>query len=505
VAEICYRLDGLPLAIELAAARIKLFSPEALLARLERRLQVLIGGSRDLPVRQQTLRNTIDWSYNLLDPGEQALFWRLGVFVGGCSLEAATEVLRTEGRGLSEESPASTLSPQSSVLDGLVSLVDKSLLKSESASDQTPRFTMLEKVSEYALERLAASGEVEAIRQRHAEYYLALAEKSIENDGRYTELALFDQFEQDLDNIRAALEWSHLAESAAEIEVRLAAALVQFWVVRGHASEGWERLKAALVRRSQVTAPVRAHALGVAVLFPVHSTGDPEQVAPFIEEALALNQVLGDKQGIAWTLIALGTVAAYQGDYQRATRLHEQSLSLYQALNDTWSISRALFLLGQLAQMQGDLERGKALLEQSLTLCRQSIGTTWAIVGRMTSLGEVLLAQGDAVQASALFVESLTLCRDSRDKVDIPMAIAGLAGVARSQGHLDRATRLLGAAKALSDTSGSYHGLAGSLIMDSTIAAVRTQLDEATFALMWAQGQKMTLEQATAEALAGDG
>jgi tetratricopeptide (TPR) repeat protein len=255
---------------------------------------------------------------------------------------------------------------------------------------------MLETIREYALERLAASGEIETIRRRYAEYYLALAEKWLEDDRGDTELALFDQFEQDLDNLRAALDWSHAAESAAEIEVRLAAALVQFWVVRGYASEGWERLKVALVRRSQVTAAVRAQALGTAVLFPVHLAGDLEQVAPFVEEGLALNQMLGDTQGIAWALIALGTVAAYQGDYQRATQLNEQSLTLYQALNDTWGMSRALFLLGELAQLQGDLERARALLEQSLTLCRQSTGATWPIVRRMTSLGEVVLAQGDA-------------------------------------------------------------------------------------------------------------
>jgi predicted ATPase/class 3 adenylate cyclase len=493
IAEICYRLDGLPLAIELAAARIKFFSPEALLARLGRRLQVLTGGPRDLPVRQQTLRNTIDWSYNLLDAGEQALFRRLGVFVGGCTLDAAVAVCNADGELMLD------------VISGVASLTNKSLLRLSEGLEGEPRFMMLETVNEYATEWLEQSGEAEAARQQHAEYFMELAGKRLEYSGRHTELALFDQLEQELDNIRAALDWSHLTESAAEIEMRLAAELTQFWVVRGYASEGWERLKAALERRSQVTPAVRAHALGIAVLFLVHLAVDPEQVAPFVEEALALNQTLGDREGIAWNLISLGTVAAYQGDYQRATQLNEQGLALYQALNHTWGMSRALFLLGELAQLQDDLERARTLLEQSLTLCRQSVGMTWAIARRVTSLGQVVLAQGNAARARALFVESLTLCLESRDKVDIPMALTGLAGVAQAQGQLDRAARLLGAAEALSDISGSYRGLTGSLIINSLITAVRGQLDDATFAAMWTQGQKMTLDQATAEALRGGG
>jgi tetratricopeptide (TPR) repeat protein len=500
VAQICYRLDGLPLAIELAAARIKFFPPEALLARLERRLQLLTGGPRDLPLRQQTLRNTIDWSYNLLEPDEQALFQRLGVFVGGCTLEAAEAVCgdwgwRTGDRDVSH--------PQSLILDDLISLADKSLLRQEQGPDAELRFTMLETVGEYALEQLAASGALEATRQRHAQYYLTLAEKRIEDQGRHTELARFDQLEHDLDNIRAALDYSHVAASAAATELRLVVALTQFWVVRGYASEGWDRLKAALERRSQVTDALCAQALGNSVLFPVHSAGDLEQAALFIEEALALNQMLGDRPGIAWNHISLGTVAAFGGDYRRATQLNQQGLELYQALNDTWGMSRALFLLGELAQLQGDLAGAKVMLQQSLALCRQSFGVTWAIARRITSLGAVVLAQGDTAQASALFMESLAMCLDSRDKVDIPMALAGLAGVAQAQGQVDRAARLLGAAEALSDTSGSYRGLAGSLIMDGAIAAVRSRLDDATFAAMWAEGQTMTLEQVKAEALAG--
>jgi tetratricopeptide (TPR) repeat protein len=347
---------------------------------------------------------------------------------------------------------------------------------------------------------LEEHGESETLRW-HAEYYLALAERWWEEAHGNTEVALFDQFEQDLDNLRAALDWSHIEESAAEIEVRLSTALAQFWVVRGYASEGWERLKAALVRRSQVTAAVRAHALSIAVLFPAHFAGDFEQVIPFVEEGLALQQMLGDTLGIAWALIGLGSVAAYQGDYQRATRLNQQSLTLYQALNDTWGMSCAYFQLGQLAHLQDDQERARVLLEQSLTLCWQSTQARWPILRRMMSLGEVVLAQGDAARASELFAESLMLCRDSRDKVDIPMALVGLAGVAQAQGQPDRAARLLGAAEMLSETSGSFRGLAGNLIMERRTTAARAQLDQVTFAAAWAAGRTMTPEAVIDEAL----
>jgi predicted ATPase len=490
VAAICQRLDGLPLAIELAAARVKLFPPQALQSRLESRLNFLTGGARDLPARQQTIRSTIDWSYRLLDEDEQTLFRRLGVFVGGGTLEAAEVVC-----------DANDTLPIG-VVDGIAALVDKSLLRQETGGGGEPRFVMLETIREYALERLEECGEGETLRQ-HTEYYLALAERQWEEDHGDIEVALFDQFEQDLDNLRAALDWSHAAESAAEIEMRLSTALAQFWVVRGYASEGWERLKTALARRSQVSAAIRARALSTVALFPVHFGGDLEQVAPFVEEGLALMQMLGDTRGIAWLLMALGSVAAYQGDYQRATQLNDQSLALYQALDDTWGMSISHFQLGELALLQGDLERAGVLLEQSLTLCRQSTGAIWGIVRRMTRLGEVVLAQGDAARASALFAESLTLCRDSRDKVDIPMALVGLAGVARSQGQPERAARLLGAAEALSDTSGAYRGLAGGFIVEHTTTAVRAQLDEAAFAAAWAAGRAISLEAAIAEALPG--
>jgi predicted ATPase/transcriptional regulator with XRE-family HTH domain len=489
VAEICRRLDGLPLAIELAAAHIKFFAPAALLMRLEDRLELLAGGPRDLPMRQQTMRNTIDWSYHLLDAGEQVLFRRLGVFVRGCTLQAAAAVCHADG--------ALALDPGA----GLAALTNKSLLQQSAGPDGEPRFTMLETVRGYALELLTTCGEAAAVRQRHAAYYLALAEQSAEASYGKAELASYEQLEHELDNLRAALDWCHAQPGAAAIEIRLATALAQCWVIRGYAREWWERMQAALLRRSEVPEALRARALIISVLFLIHGGGDPEQVAPFVAEGLTLKRMLGDTTGTAWALMAQGTIAAYAGDYRRAARLNEQSLSLYQALNNPWGQSIAHFQLGELALLQGDQERAGALLEQSVTLYRQSIGATWAIARRLTWLGLVVLAQGDVVRAGALFRESLTLCSSSRNKVDLPMTLVGLAGVAQSQGRPEAAARLLGAADALSRTVGSYRGLIGGLITERTTAAVRDHLDNATFAVRWAEGQRMSLEQAQAEAL----
>jgi predicted ATPase/DNA-binding XRE family transcriptional regulator len=489
IAAICARLDGLPLAIELAAARVKFFPPQALLARLQSPLQLLTGGPRDLPVRQQALRNTLDWSYNLLEAQEQVLFRRLGAFVGGFTLQAAAAICDDEG----------VLPPDSAEV--VISLADKSLLRRGDGLLGEPRFTMPATVRAYALERLAVSGEVEAVRQRHAEHYLALAERVREEYRGAAEVALFSRLEHDLDNLRAALDWSHATKGGAAIELRLATALAQFWVVRGYAREGWERVQAALARRSQVSDAVRAQALTFVALFPAHLGAELEQLSPFLAEGLTLNEALGDTWGAAWVLMAMGFVAAHQGDHQRATQLNQQSLSLYQSLDEPWGMSISYFQLGELALLGGALERASAFLEQSLALCRQSIGTTWALARRMTCLGMVVLMQGDDSRARALFAESLTMCYDSQDRVDIPMALVGLAEVARSQGRPGQAARLLGAAGALSEASGSYRGLTGGLLIERATAALHAQLDDATFSASWAEGQVMTLEQAKAAAL----
>jgi predicted ATPase len=302
VAEICARLDGLPLAIELAAARIKLFAPEGLLLRLGQRLQVLTGGPRDSPERQQTLRNTIDWSYKLLDESEQALFWRLGVFVGGCTLEAAEAVcrgweLRGGSWGSDATAPTAISQPATPILEGFKALVDKSLLRRMESSDSEPRFVMLETVREYVLERLEASGETDLLRQWHAGYFVALTEAAEPHIIGTDQAAWLNRLEAEHDNLRAALEWL-LKHREVEAGLRLAGVLWIFWNVRGYRSEGRRWLEEALERSEGATTAMRAKALNGAGGL-AYSQGDYAQATALYEQSLALWQELGDLQGRA--------------------------------------------------------------------------------------------------------------------------------------------------------------------------------------------------------------
>jgi predicted ATPase/class 3 adenylate cyclase len=532
IAEICYRLDGLPLAIELAAARVKFFSPEALLARLERRLQVLTGGPRDLPVRQQTLRNTIDWSYNLLDPSEQALFRRLGVFVGGCTLEAAEAVLRTEGRGLSEESSVS-------VLDRLESLTDKSLLRHIEGPDGEPRFVMLETVSEYALERLEESSEAEAIRRRHTSYFLSLAETAERHRYTPTQGIWLLRLDADHDNMRAALTWSQTAAVNVDVCARLAGALQWFWYIRRYKSEGRAWLERVLQQSTGTAAPARAKALYGAGRFQ----SDRGRANALIEQALAVWRELGDKPGMADALLNLGRVARLRGDYERSGKLVRESLALFreqqimwgvvwalislgdvaldqgdsaqaleplqealaltESLGDTYGNMWARCLRGRLAHLQGDLGRAAMLLEESLAWLRN-----WrspSIFEVLNDLGRVVLDQGDTDRAAALFGEGLKLSWEPENEIGIAFSLVGLAGVAGELGQPARAAQLLGAAETIRESIGRSLTPVERTVYDRYAATIRAQLDDATFAVMWTEGQKMTLEQAKAKALGGGG
>jgi predicted ATPase/DNA-binding XRE family transcriptional regulator len=488
VAEICRRLDGLPLAIRLAAARVKLFSPRALLSRLDERLALLTGGPRDMPARQQTIRDTIDWSYQLLDENEKTIFARLAVFVGGCTIEAAEATVPTSQGSLS-------------IVDGLASLVDKSMIRQVNGLGGEPRFVMLETIREYALERLELSGEAETIRRRHAEYFLELAERYWQHDKADAEVEVFEQFEREIDNLRAAMDWSHASEDAAAIEMRLVAVLTHFLTLRGYVVEGWERLKAALLRGSPVADELRSGALGAIGASLVHYRGDLDQARVLIEEGLALAERFGDTSRIAWQLMCQGTIAGFQGDYQAASAFFEQSRTMYEALDDTWGLSVIHFCLGQVAYLRHDLERASVLIERSLELCRQSINTTWATARRLITLGSVALAQGLSDRARSLFAEGLTLSRDSGAKVDTPMGLVGLAGLVVERGQAERAARLLGSAQALSERFGAYRGLTGEHIQEQVTAAVRAQIDPDSFDTAWAAGRALRLEEAVALAL----
>ncbi len=483
VAAICRRLDGLPLAIELAAARSKVLSPRALYARLagSRRegdlaptsgssLQLLTDGPRDLPARQQTLRATVAWSYDLLSSEEQRLFRRLAVFVGGCTLDAAETVcaphLDVDAEGgprLSTPHPDHLLTP---VLDGLASLVDKSLLRQEDESGgahttDEPRFLMLQTVLEYARERLEASGELEAVRRRHAAYYLALAEQAEPHMYRVDQRAWQERLETEHDNLRAALWWS-VVSGEAEPGLRLSGALWRFWWVRGYLSEGRRWLDEFL--QATVTAPlgvVRGRALhGAAWL--AYGQGDIAQATPLAEQSLSLFREADDKGGSAHALNLQAIITADQGQYERAVALAQESLALFQAIGHKPGAGSVLNGLGIIAAEQGDYARAAALYERSLAV-RRDVGDIRGMAASQTNLARLEREQGRHAQAVALYEQSLALFRELGGKSDLAAALNNVGEMARLLGDYERAAALTGESVDVRRALGDKMGLGWSL------------------------------------------
>jgi predicted ATPase len=527
VAEICFRLDGLPLAIELAAARIKLLPPRAMLARLEHRLEFLTGGARDLPARQQTLRNAIAWSYDLLNEDERKLFRRMSVFVGGGTVEAV-------------ETVAGDKPTRGAVLDQLGSLLDKSLLREVEGAKGEPRFVMLEMLREFALEQLERSGEADAMRRRHAEYFLALAEEAEPKLESEEQLEWLNRLEQEHDNLRAALEWSKTAEGEGELCLRLAGAVGIFWEMRGYNSEGRERLSSIL---STVTTPgrtaIRAKALARAAELAYRQSdypatlslavesltmsrevddkqgianaliklgnaateeGDYATPPALFEEALAIWRELGDKHGIARALINLGWAALRPGDYQLANARLEEALILHRELGDTRGIGFALSGLGEVALRQGDYPRAARLVEESLGLRRQ-VGNKWGVGVSLGTLGWVAMRQGDWKRAVTRLGESLEVRREIGDKGGSAWCLERLAEIALAQGDGEKAVRVFGAASTLRASIGSVMDPVDQPEYDAKLASLREQLGEKRFEAAWGEGTALTREQAIALAM----
>jgi len=542
IAEICVRLDGLPLTIELAAARSKLFPPRALLARLDKRLALLTGGPRDLPARQQTLRNAISWSYDLLDPAEQAIFARLGVFVGGCTLEAAEAVLADDRAGYQGDLTAYI--PASAVLDGLASLVDKSLLKEVESVGDAARFVMLETIQEYALERLEESEETAALRQRHAEYYVVLAEVAAPELIGAAPQVWLRRLVAEHPNLRAVLEWSVSSQSHVDLGLRLAATLQWFWITRSHFSEGyvWFERLLALGQQLGSAAAVRAKALRAAGVM-AEFWNDYAQAIPLLEESVGLAREAGDRRGTAEALLFLGRIARDRGEYMRAEALLAESLASHQAEADGWMSAFALVTLGDVALEQGDLPRAAERFEAALVLSQdagyglwqgwalaelgnlacfqeeyaraqvllvesralfQNLGAPAAVAEVVLYMGRVARAEGDEVRAARLFAESLALLCEFRagNKRDNAYCLEGLAGITAAQGQLARAARLFGTAEALRESAGIVLPPVHRGAYDRDVVQLRAKMDEASFAAAWAEGRALTLEQAITEALA---
>jgi predicted ATPase/class 3 adenylate cyclase/DNA-binding CsgD family transcriptional regulator len=558
IAEICVRLDGLPLAIELAAARIKLLPPQVLLKRLSPRLVILTGAPRDVPARQQTLRNTITWSYHLLDVAEKRLFRCLSVFVNGCQLSAAEAIC---GAGL-----------DGSVLDGVTSLIDKSLLHQTEQEGEEPRLVMLETIREYGWEALATSGEAEVIQHAHAAYYLALVEEAEQRLTSAGKGRWLERLQREHENLRAALAWlmEHKEQEAA---LRLCGALWRFWWVRGHVSEGRSELSRALSTSEGVATSVRAKALhaagslaglqgdfeqaealcgkGLALFrelgdlrgsatsfwmlgYVAWERSDYAAARSLLEEAVALCREVDDQDGITLALYNLATVFLLQGEYDRARSLLEEAVALSREGDASWNTTPSLWLLALVISFQDDLPRAYALLEESLALARQE-GYKDGIAASLFVSGMVTLQQGDEASARPLLEESLALFKELGDRHNIAQVLVGLAWVSLVQGDYAAACALLKESLALARAVGNKWFIAAGLVVygalataqgewawvarlsgavealckaingvlppsaramqEFTLAAARVQLGEETFRAAWDEGRMMTLEQ----------
>jgi predicted ATPase/DNA-binding CsgD family transcriptional regulator len=489
VATICRRLDGLPLAIELAAARGPLLPPEAMLARLERRLPWLTGGARDAPPRHRTLRAAIAWSYDLLEPDEQRLFRRLGVFAGSCTLDAAAAVCDPD---------PGVAGADEALLQGLASLVHKSLLRQGPSQPDQGRLSMLETIREYALEQLEQHGEAERTRRAHAQYFLALAEQAEPQMSGPHQPEWLERLEQEHDNLRAALSWAAAGGDEA-LGARLAASLGRFWLTRGHMSEGRRWLEAVLAP-GRVLAPVlRARALNAIGRLAV-SQGDYTAAQALLEESLHLWQDLADPEGELLARNNLGLVAMYQSDFIRAQRYIEQSLAEARASGDTLSLAQSLNRLGLILRYQGDFDGAATAYEEGLRLARQ-LQDYYLLGAVLHNLGHLAHHRGDNPTAHGLLVESLLQFRQISDRPIIAVTLGDLAGVWATVGQPERAARLFGAAEALRDQIGAMMYAAQQAAYEHDVAQGAAQLDPAAWAAAWTAGRAMSLEAACALAM----
>jgi len=441
VAEICRRLDGLPLAIELAAARSKTLSPQALVVRLGNRLALLTTGPQDRPARQRTLRAAMDWSYDLLTSAEQTLFRRVAIFVGGFTLDAATAVCNPESdRDLD-------------VLEVLTSLVDHGLVHLEVQPDGEPRFRMLESIREYAWERLVTSADLGLIRERHARVYLGLAEAAEAQLQGADQTAWRNRLQREMPNLRVALRWS-LDTSQTEHALRAAAALWLFWFVRGFGTEGREWL-AQLLAHPSASEPgaARARALFTAGMLAFYQR-DYTAGSALHEEGLELQRRLGDLSGIAFALFGLGQVAFDGGDLARSRALHEEALAIRRELGDVSQIAFSMANLGLVVYEQGDTALGRQLIEESLAVRRQ-LGDGRGTAGGLFTLARISHETGDVAQARALYRESVAIGRQVDDRWALGHVLAGLASLTTTERRWSLALRLQGAAKAAGHASQS--------------------------------------------------
>ena len=533
VAAICSRLDGVPLALQLAAAGLKLLSPPQMLERLANPLDLLVGGPRDMPARQQTLRTTLEWSYGLLTPSQQRVFARLAVFAGGCTPPAAEAI---GGLGI----------PGAGVLSDLIALVDHSILRRREMANGEARLGMLQTIHAFALEGLTQSGEEPAVRAAHADLYLALVEEAAPAFRFDTPRAVLDRVEAEHDNLRAALRWCLQTGDAARA-VRLSAALARFWLVRGHLSEGRGSLDAALALDPSSAPPgPRARALwgagilahyqndydlavqrfresldlaralgdreaeanalsGLATTVGRHQ--DPEAASDMYAQALQIAGELGDARMVATLRQGLATILWYRGDLDAARPLLRQSLAEVEALGLVYDAVAIRQILGWLALDDGRLDEARTMLEASaVALCQ--LQDRWGVARCRLGLGYTADAAGDLAAARAQFADCLRIVGELGHKLITCGCLGGLAIAAAADGRPERAARLFGAATAIRLTINANHSALVQEAQRRGTAAARQALGEQAFTRAFATGEAMTLDEARAlaerEAREGD-
>lgn len=526
VAHACARLDCLPLALELAAARLRHMPLPALVARLERRLTLLVGGPRDSPVRLQTLRAAIDWSYAQLDPVQQTLFRRLSVFVGGWTIDAAEAVA-----GDIEQSGCD-------MLEHVSALVDVSLVTRSSSQDGEPRFAMLETIREFGREQLAESGDRGEIERQHSAFFLDLAAQAHEGIDGPEQRRWLTRLASEYDNIRAVLDRA-TEEADAETALKLGVSLWGFWVQRGHIAEGRQILKRALQIGGEFDPAVRVRAvycLGILAL----DLFDATEAETHLRESLVIWRQVGNQDGVAAALTGLGLASLCLGHHAQARRQFEESLAIWSVLDDQSGIALSHYNNGRVATAEDDYERARALHESALTIRRQlgdangiayslwALATVDCLMGRTVSaedryreslaifseigdrqgqvhilhgLADVAQQAGKDLEALRMYADALSLAQALGERSWMVGCIEGIAAVVARRGHVDRAVRLLGAAAPLRGTVATVSTPAERRGLEETLAIARRTLTNSAYAEAWAAGQALSLEQAMAEAL----
>lgn len=469
IAEICVRLDGLPLAIELAAVRIKLLPLQALLARLTQRLQVLISGTRTMPERQQTLRNTFRWSYDLLEAEEQRLFRLLSVFVGGSSLQAVNAVVYANHEASSDTG---------SLLDGVASLLDKSLLLQVNQEGDEPRLIMLETVREYGLECLHENQETEVSQRAHALYYLRLAEQAELHLKEAQQIVWLGQLEMEQENLRAALGWL-IEQKDTDLALRLGGAMGWFWYIRGYMSEGRRWLEAILeLPYTEGRTGTRAKALRSAGTLALYQH---DYIVAFVllEKSASLYRELGDKRGLAESLGELGWSEVFQHDFAAGVTYLEESIGIAREVSDKGILAYSQVYLGQLFHMMGDHEGASCLVEESVAFCRE-LGDKRGLVYTLMVLSQIVLYQGNSTQAAVLAQESLSLARDLNNKPDLADAFSSMAQTAAYQGEYGQAEAMTREYLMLAQEMGDKKRIARSLLSLGEYALDQGDLSRST-------------------------